>query len=117
MPRMTNQEMALRTMRQNLGTLLDTSPAYRQFLWTLFVEAGIFYPTYSRRSPHDTSYNEGRRSVGLEMLHLLKAVRPDILSIIEREGNLLDAAPPKPREDPNELPPDADDEFDAEDVS
>jgi hypothetical protein len=82
--------LSLAVQRRNLKNLLETSGPFRKFIWTILNEAAIFYPTYSRRSPHDTSHAEGRRALGLEVLHMLKHVRPDILSLIEREGNLLE---------------------------
>ena len=87
--RPTRQQLSLMVQQKGLKTLIDEQPAFRKFIWTVFTEAGIFVPTYSRGSPHDTSYNEGRRALGLEVLHMLKHVQPDILAIVEREGNLL----------------------------
>jgi len=114
--RMTRQQLALNVQRRNLQTLLD-NPAFRKFCWTILTEARIFYPTYSQGSPYDTSFNEGRRALGLEVLHMLKHVRPDILGLLEREGNLLaqeiEAAKPPESEDDDETPstlPDADDD-------
>lgn len=88
--RPTRQQLSKMLLDKGLKDLLDNSGPFRKFLWTLFVDASIFYPTYSRRSPYDTSWNEGRRALGLEVLHRLKSVRPDILGLIEREGNLLE---------------------------
>lgn len=96
MTRLTNQDLQIRLQNKGLGALLDTSGPFRKFVFTLFTEAGLYVPTYQRGSSHGTAYLEGRRSLGLEVLHMLKHVRPDILSVIEREGNLLaiEAAPP-----------------------
>lgn len=88
--RPTRQQLSLMVQQKGLKALIEEQPAFRKFIFTLFTDAGIFVPTYSHRSPYDTAYNAGRQSMGLEVLHLLKHVRPDILSIIEREGNLLD---------------------------
>lgn len=112
--RPTRQQLTLQVQARNLKTLLETSGPFRKFIWTILNEASIFYPTYSRSSSHDTSFNEGRRAVGLEVLHMLKHVRPDILALLEAEGNLLakdiEAAKPLDEsEDDSELPNDADD--------
>jgi len=116
--RPTADELSRRVQQRNLGNLLDSSKPFRKFIWTLFVDAGIFYPTYSPRSPYDTAYREGRRAMGLEVLHMLKTVRPDVLSIVEREGNLLEqeitAAKPTSEDRNANLQDDADDEFDPE---
>lgn len=105
--RPTRQQLSIMLQNRGLKELLDSSGPFRKFIFTLFTDASIFYPT-SRRSPYDTAYWEGRRALGLEVLHLLKHVRPDILSLIEREGNLLErdlqaAETPNP-EDPDETP-------------
>lgn len=95
-------------MQRGLKELLANNTAFRIFLWTIFDDAGIFYPTYSHGSPYDTAFREGRRAMGLEVLHLLKHVRPDILGLIEREGNLLhqEIAAAKPQGDSDAIPTD-----------
>lgn len=85
---LTKHDLRLSLQRAGLKNLLETSQPFRQFVWTIFTEARIFAPTYSRGSPHETSYQEGRRALGLEVLHILKSSRPDILALIEGEGNL-----------------------------
>lgn len=109
MARMTRADLSLQVHRKNLAALLDTSPAFRKFCWTILSEASIFYPTYSRVSPHDTSHNEGRRALGLEVLHMLTAAHPGVLAMIEADG-LTAARTPTESEDDNEDPalPDAD---------
>lgn len=87
--RLTAHDLALRVQRRGLDDLLDRSQPFKRFCWTILIEAGIFAPTYRQGSPHDTSYWEGRRALGLEVLHILKAVRPDILALLEAEGSLL----------------------------
>lgn len=105
MARLTNAELSRQIMTRGLKDLLATNKAFRMFCLTLFNDAGIFIPTYSHGSPYDTAYREGRRAMGLEVLHLLKNVQPDILSIIEREGNLLAAAKtPESEDDHANLP-------------
>lgn len=118
MARMTNGDLKLAVMNRNLKTLLESSQAFRQFVFALFTDARIFMPTHSRASPYDTAYYEGRRSLGLEVLHRLKHVRPDILSLIEREGNLLEqeTSAAQPQGATDELP-DPTDQFDEQDAS
>lgn len=89
MPRLSNRDLALKLQSAGLKALLDTSPVFRKFMWTLMIEAGIFYPTYRQGSPHGTSYQEGRRALGLEILHMLKAAHEGTLGILEREGDLI----------------------------
>lgn len=112
---MTSADLTRQVQQRNLKTLLETSAPFRKFCWTILNEAHIFYPTYSRVSPHDTSHNEGRRALGLEVLHILKNAYPGVLGLLEREGNLLSETQPKPpneSEDEDEEPhlPDVDDD-------
>ena len=98
-----------------LGTLLETSAPFRKFCWTILTEAHIFIPTYSHSSSHDTAYYEGRRAVGLEVLHMLKAAYPGVLGLLDAEGDLLAkqveaAETPTESEDFNEFSIDADGE-------
>ena len=88
--RPTRQQLSLMVHHRGLKALLEEQPAFRKFIFTLFTDAGIFVPTYSHSSPYDTAFNAGRQSMGLEVLHMLKHVRPDILGLIEKEGNLLE---------------------------
>lgn len=90
--RLSKADITDMVMKKNLEKLLVENQTFRQFCWTLLVQASIFAPTHSPGSPYDTSYNEGRRSLGLEVLHLLRAIRPDVLTLLEREGSLLDEA-------------------------
>lgn len=102
MARLSNAEIQARMQHKALGELLDNSQAFRKFLWTWMRDLGIFLPGYSRGSATDMAYEAGRRAAGLEVLHMLKSIRMDILAIIEREGTLLEDAAIKPSEDPYE---------------
>ncbi len=95
-PRLTAHDLKLRVQRKGLEHLLETSQVFRQFVWTILIEAGIYMPSYRRGPTDDTLFNEGRRSLGLEVLHQLRAVRPDILSLIEREDRLIPVQPETP---------------------
>lgn len=122
--RPSRETLTLMVQHRGLKSLIAENRAFRRFLWTLFVDAGIFYPSYSRRSPYDTAYQEGRRAMGLEVLHMLKNLEPRILSVLEAEGNLLAqelkmAGKPSPTEElDHELSQhDDEDRFDAADGS
>lgn len=112
--RMSREELAHRTMLRTIGGLLETNPAFRRFLWTILRDLRIFASVYSRGSNVDTAYLVGRRDAGLEVIHLLKEVRPDILGLLEREGLLLDqdAKPLNPEDTDEDLPNPTDDERD-----
>lgn len=116
MARLTRQELADKVQNENLRVLME-NPAFVKFIWTICVDAHIFFPTYSHRSAHETSYQEGRRAVGLEVLHRLRNALPGVpvLSLIERAGNLLEAeikaAITPTHEDDDEPLPLPDDEY------
>src|SRR5688500_11688250 len=110
MARLNNEDLQRRLMLKGVEALLSESPAFSKFLWTWLRDLGIFIPANPRGTAHDLAYEAGRRSAWLEVLHMLKDVRPDILGLLEREGNLLSAAIPHPREDHADLQhPDPDD--------
>jgi len=87
-PKITMHELRQRTFRADLKNLLQTSAAFRRFVWTILSEARIFYPATAGTS-HETTINVGRQSLGLEVLHMLKHAEPSVLAILEQEGDLL----------------------------
>jgi hypothetical protein len=70
--------------------LLRDSEVFRRFIWTILGDASIFLPTHSPGSPYETSYREGRRALGLEILHRLKASTPNALALLEEAGLVMD---------------------------
>lgn len=109
--RPTKHELALRVQAKGLDDLLTTSKVFRRFVFTTLDQAGIFATTYRQGSPDATSYLEGRRSLGLLILDSLRLARPDILAIMEREGDLLRRlTPDQPQENPDEDQPFTDDD-------
>jgi hypothetical protein len=64
-------------VRSDLVAVLST-PEGRRFVWDLLDEkAGTFGPSFVGE-PHSTSYNEGRRSVGLGLLVRCQQHAPDL---------------------------------------
>jgi hypothetical protein len=98
--RLSNAELALKRESAELDALLNDQRFVRFTYW-LFREAGIFVPTHGA-NPYDTSYREGRRALGLEVLHRLKHIRPDILALTESAGNLLAAQIPQEQGTPDD---------------
>ena len=93
-PKLTARDLAVRQKNREL-LALSQNPAFLNFVFDLFRDARIFYPTYTRGDPNDTSYQEGRRSLGLEVLHSLENVDPDFMVRVLQAGNmkaLLDTA-------------------------
>lgn len=90
--KLTMGDLKAQAYARDLKNLLGSSPTFRRFILTLLNDAGIYMPTYRQGSPaaaSDHVYQEGRRSLGLEVLHELKGVRPDLLAILEAEGELI----------------------------
>lgn len=64
------QEEALRKRKQELDDLavvMDTA-AGKRLIWRLLESAGVFRQSFVPDSPHSTSFNEGRRSHGNQLL-------------------------------------------------
>jgi hypothetical protein len=76
MLRADDDRLAART-RSDLTAVLST-PEGRRFVWDLLDDkAGTFGPSFVGE-PHATSYNEGRRSVGLGLLVRCQQYAPDL---------------------------------------
>lgn len=91
--------------------LLDDK-VFVRFVLRVLDSAGI-YQTTQRANPYATSHAEGRRALGLEMLDMLLAARPDALVVIVQEhlAQNRDRKPdgrPDPRNDDRSLPGDHD---------
>lgn len=94
MAKLTAGDLKARQYNRGLAEMLTTSATFRQFVWTLLTDAGIYMPTYQQGSlcaASDHAYREGRRALGLEVLHGLKFAKADVLALLEREGELLAA--------------------------
>lgn len=99
--RLTTQQLAEKLQRAEEEALL-ADRKFRRFLFRLFRDCSIYYPTYQRGDPHGTSYWEGRRASGLEVLHRLQGLEPGLMGLIEQEGNLL-AERLTPQQSPDDI--------------
>lgn len=87
--------MELRSLAEN-----DT---FLKFIFELWREAGMDMPSHNPANAYDTSYREGRRSLGLEVLHKLIAVRPDIRAAVDAAGHRqLVTSNPQPSQEDDE---------------
>ena len=68
---------------QAIESIAETAQG-RDFLWWLFEMCGVFASSYTGNS--DTYRNEGRREIGLEVLHRLVKVKPEIFQAMIRSG-------------------------------
>jgi hypothetical protein len=94
MAKLTAADIKAREYNRGIAELLSTSKTFRKFCWTILTDAGIYMPTYRQGSPaaaSDHAYQEGRRALGLEILHGLKFAKDGVLALLEQEGDLLAA--------------------------
>ena len=70
-------------LKNDIRSIAGT-PAGRRFLWWLLSITGPHLPSYTGNS--DTYFNEGRRSVGLEVEHRLVAADPATYLAMIQEG-------------------------------
>lgn len=60
------------------------SPEGRRIYWNIMSETGVFRLSYNGDT-NNTLYNEGRRSVGLNMLNNLLDAKPEAFSQMQQE--------------------------------
>lgn len=72
--RKTKQQRALETKQEHQRQVLET-PAGRAFVWEVLTLCGIYRSSYTGNET-GTIFAEGRRSIGLELLGEINAVRP-----------------------------------------
>ena len=68
---------------------------FRRFLLTLFAGAGIDVPSFQQGSPDVTSFNEGRRALGIEIRDLIESVEPRTRLLLEEERLSWSQQPPQ----------------------
>lgn len=74
-----------RELRNDISDIVSTDSG-RRFVWWLLSITGVYLPSYTGNS--DTYFNEGRRAVGLEVMHRLASVAPqEFVSMIQSGGN------------------------------
>lgn len=64
--------------KQNKGDLqfLLDRPEFRRFFWRVIQTAGIFARTTDGSDGRNLAFDEGRRSLGLELLEMAEAAQP-----------------------------------------
>lgn len=95
-PRKGAAAIADLTYRAHLKQMVATNTTFQRFVLELFGDAGIYLPSYRQGSPNDTAFWEGRRALGLEVLHKLKNLEPNLLGILEATGYRLVIERPDP---------------------
>ncbi len=87
------RQRTLRHIRQVMGTY-----AGRAFVWRILERARIYQSSYTP-NPHDTAFNEGRRSAGLALMDDLDVACPGQIEVMRREA----LAAEKPEEDAEQV--------------
>lgn len=73
-------------LRNDISNIVQTESG-RRLLWWLLSLTGVYLPSYTGNS--DTYFNEGRRAVGLEIMHRLVSVAPGVFEDMIRTGERL----------------------------
>jgi hypothetical protein len=72
--------------RENvIGAILEQREG-RELMWWFLEQCHIFTSSYTPGDPHQTTWREGERAVGLKMLSLIMAAAPDSYAIMQREA-------------------------------
>jgi hypothetical protein len=58
----------------------------RRFVWRYLGEAGVFHTSFRRECPHETSFNEGMRQVGLKLLADVMDADPEAYAKMTKEA-------------------------------
>lgn len=107
--RLSNRDLAIKLYREGIRQRLESDAVFRQFLWTLIVNSGMFAPSPRQGSHADASYMLGRHSLGAEVLNDLMAARSDALALLSAEADRV-AIMRSDAEDQSAPPPGEDDE-------
>lgn len=76
----------LRAERKDIEDLMSTASG-RRVVYTLLNEAKVFHQTFVPGDPHSTSFNEGRRAIGLWLLTQVVGKTPDQYALMMKEAN------------------------------
>ena len=78
-----SNDARIRIQREEVALLLD-DPKFRRFCWRLLSKSG-FFDSSARDNPIAISHDEGRRSLGIEVITDLRLARSDALMAILSE--------------------------------
>lgn len=106
MARISNAEIKLNVKREGLRLLLKNNKAFNDLMLDIFTSAKLDEITFSQGQPDRSAFAEGRRSLGLEVLDMLKAAEPRARIMLESyraDANELDqleaSSPPQDDDD------------------
>ena len=87
---MSRQTLSLKSAQRavylrKLQEVFRAEPAFRQFLWEMFRDAGIWAPTFVPGDPYSSAFKAGNQAQGLEVLHMMENVVPGLLAALHAE--------------------------------
>lgn len=70
--------------QRRLNAIMATEDG-RAWMWDHLANCGVFHSTYTQ-NPHDTAFNEGRRSIGLRLIADLRELSFRLYQQMEMEA-------------------------------
>lgn len=83
--RKTKKQLKLEKQREELRQICKDKRV-RDYLWRVLSECGIYSDGFDSTSPYKTSYNEGRRKIGIQIIIGLMDADPSIYSLMRLEA-------------------------------
>lgn len=62
-----------------------SEPMGRRFMWSLLGRAGVFLSCFTGNST--TFFNEGKREIGLQYMHMINEACPELYHVMVTEAN------------------------------
>lgn len=72
---------------EDVAFILST-PEGRRFFWRYLEKCGIFKSSFSEHSSHLTSFMEGERSIGLQLMADMNEADPEAYAVMQRENRV-----------------------------
>lgn len=81
------QYEAAASRKRDLSDLksLMSEPLGRRFMWSLLARAGVFLSCFTGNST--TFFNEGKREIGLQYMHMINEACPELYHVMVTEAN------------------------------
>lgn len=78
-------ERADRTIRDEINSFMGTTGGRKFILDLIFVKCGVLRASFVQKDSMASAFNEGMRSVGLDLLATVDRYAPDLLLLARRE--------------------------------
>lgn len=77
-------ELAKLTEDTDLQWLMSTQQG-RRFMWRLLSMSGVYRLSYAGEQTHETAFAEGARNIGLQLMHDVQTLCPDLYAVMVEE--------------------------------